>query len=456
MLELKDLQESRNVVAEKIRSKAKEFDANKKAWATDADSSDWDKLNADYDGLTEQINHAAAPRIIDDRLNRIDEIQKATLGNGTIGREDSIGGVQGHRRIGGDIVDQNNAQTFRNLSTGGDVRALRSNERINRAADDGCAVGHLIHALVTGEPMADRIGPMNSLIGGTDDAGGYILNPTLSGTVIDLARSASVAMQAGATTLPMDSREMHIARLSQDPTAQWRAEGAEVLGSTLGFDRVTLRAKTLAAIVPVTLELLEDASNVGTIINQALQSALGLALDRAILFGDGSEENPRGIRNADGTNTITAIGTPTDYSQITSAVGGILGANYPGMVSGLSWITNPRDGEQFDGLTDTTGQPLNPTPWARDLSRFSTTSLPVDEGGGNNESVSIVGDFSQVLVGMRTRGVVIRVMDQGSVSDGTITHNASSELKKLIVAHLRCDVALLRPNWMTVLSGITA
>jgi len=354
---------------------------------------------------------------------------------------------------------------FRNLSNGKDVFALLPEEKFapveNRVSpfsepDETPSVGDLIHSLLTGEPQNMSSGKFNELVGGSDSGGGYILTPILSGNVIDLARSASVAMRAGAVTLPMDAREMHIARLTQDPTGHWRPEGTAVEASALAFDRVTLRAKTLAAIVPVSMELLEDASNIGSIITAALQAALGSALDQAVLFGSGSEENPRGIRNATGVNTIATVGTPTDYSAMTSAVSAILAANYPGEIGGLSWITNPREGETFDGLTDTTGQPLNPTPWAGALKRFSTTSLPSTEGGGSDESVSIIGDFSQVLVGMKGSGITVRILDSGQVSDGTVTHNAASELKKLVVAHMRADVALLRPAWMTVLSGITA
>lgn len=59
------------------------------------------------------------------------------------------------------------------------------------------------------------------------------------------------------------------------------------------FDRITLRAKTLAAIIPVSIELIEDAANIVQILELALQSALGLALDQAVLTGAGSENDPK-------------------------------------------------------------------------------------------------------------------------------------------------------------------
>lgn len=448
------LQEKRNDLAEKIRTKGKEFKSNGNEWASKSDKHDWDKLNADYDGVVDQMDQARTAPNVSDRLNQVNDLQNGPTDTRMFGRDDSGGTMQNRKA--------STAPIFRNLSNGCDVSALLPNEKFARSenhfgvAESAPSIGDVIHSLLTGEPRNMSAEKFNAQIGGSDSGGGFILAPSLTGHVVDLARSASVAMQAGAVTLPMDAREMHIARLAQDPVGHWRPEGVEVQASSLAFDRVTLRAKTLAAIVPISMELLDDAANIGTIINQALQAALGLALDSAVLFGTGAEETPRGIRNAEGVNTIAGVGTPADYTKVSAAVGSILDANYQGEVSGMSWITNPRDGLTFDGLTDTTGQPLNPTPWAGDLRRLSTTSLPADEGGGSNESVSIIGDFSQVLVGMRTTGVNIRILDSGQVSDANETHNATSQLKKIIVAHLRADVALLRPSWMTVLSGITA
>ena len=183
---------------------------------------------------------------------------------------------------------------------------------------------------------------------------------------------------------------------------------------------------------------------------------MGYALDSAALKGTGASAEPGGIRNHADVNTVTGVGTPADYSDLTTAVKEILEANYDGEISGLSWVSHPRDGATYDGLVDTTNQPLNPTPWARDLMKFSTTSVDITEGGGN-ESFGIVGDFSQVIIGMRTTGVNIRVLDSGTVTDSSgTTWNAASQLLRLVVAYMRADVAILRPTWLNVLSGITA
>jgi len=83
-----------------------------------------------------------------------------------------------------------------------------------------------------------------------------------------------------------------------------------------------------------------------------------------------------------------------------------------------------------------------------------TTSLSITEGAGA-ESSMYIGDFSQMLLGMRNSGVQIRIASDGSASDGTNTVNATSQLMRFIVAYIRVDVAILRPSWFTKLTGVT-
>ena len=69
----------------------------------------------------------------------------------------------------------------------------------------------------------------------------------------------------------------------------------------------------------------------------------------------------------------------------------------------------------------------------------------------------LVGDFRQCLVGMRTSGINIEVLREGTVSDSSgDSFNATTQLLRHVRAYMRVDVALLRPTWFTVLSGVTA
>lgn len=417
----------------------------------------WDAIMADETGEMAVAQTAlAAAKARDGQHKRLAQMKlNAQTGSNPFARNGGViddGGSNPHNAPSG--------PQFRCQTTGRTIQALRADEpfRSSRSErlpfnENPVRVGDVVASMLTGRSTPE----INAMLGGSDSGGGFLLNPTLGSQIVDLARSASVAMRAGAVTVPMEANELHLARLTGDPTAQWRPEMAKVVSSNLTFDRITLRLKTLAAIVPVSIELIEDAANITQIIEQALQAALGLALDQAILIGAGSESVPKGIAHNAATNVTTSVGTPASYAKITDAVGKILKENYPGEVSSLAWILHPRDAMTFDGLVDTTGQPKQPTPWAEQLQRLSTTSLPTDEGGGSNESISIIGDFSQCVVGMRNEAISVRIIEAGEVEDAAgVKLNAVSQFAQFIVAHLRADVALLRPTWFTVMEDILA
>ena len=349
---------------------------------------------------------------------------------------------------------------FHNVATGTMVRALLPNQSFcSRAAEVGDGgpnyAGRVLHSWLTGRTDSPSF-QASAQQGNIDTAGGYLLEPTLSQIFVDYARAASVCVRAGAVTIPMEVPELHLTRAATDPVAYWRGEGVAVTATVRNLERIKLIARTLACIIPISIELLEDAANAPALLEDAMSKAMGLKLDQAALAGAGAAAEPLGIRNITGTNSVASVGTPTDYAKASSAVKKILQANYTGDIGKLAWIQNPRDAATYDGLQDTLHQPLRPTPWVAQLQQLYTSSVSVTEGAGA-ESYGVIGDFSQMLFGMRTSGIVLRRLPAGQVTDlsGT-THNAAAELKEFLVAYLRADVAILRPTWFTVMSGVTA
>jgi HK97 family phage major capsid protein len=219
-----------------------------------------------------------------------------------------------------------------------------------------------------------------------------------------------------------------------------------------------LRPRSVAAIVPVSIELLEDAPNAGQIITNALTAALGLALDKACLVGVSVAEI-LGVRNYPGVNSTASFGTPADYTKVSAAIGSILSSNYAGEISGLSWIANPREGAKYDSLAtgiSSDKTPLPRTPWVSQLQTRYTTSLPITEGAGA-ESSMILGSFSEMIIGMRTRGVTIEVLPAGTATDAAgTTWNAASQMMRWVRAYLRVDMGLMHPAFFNVMTGVAA
>lgn len=454
------LQTRRKKISQKIERMRKEFVRSGDKWKDDATRELWEKLNKRFDRSEIQITalrkvlalHTESRNEEGDEFptNRMpgQEDVDPNLGNDIDGKGGNRNQPR-HRQTGRHVFkDERTGKLCRTYGPG-DCLAQR------KQGDPNISLGNCLRAMLLNRLDDLTSHEQRAMIGGLDSTGGYLLTPAMSLSLVDLARSASVCIRAGAQTLPMNSAEMNIVRVTSDPTATWRPELVAVAGSMPAFDRIWLRARTVAAIIPISIEMLEDATNIVQVLEMVLRGALGLALDKAALVGAGNAQEPRGIANNTSVNAVTAVGTPTDYGKYVSGVGEVLKQNFPGDPKDLSWIANPRDSIILEKLKDSTGQPLQPPPWVQSLTRLHTTSLRTTLGAGA-ESEAIIGDFSQLLFAMRTSGIQIRILDAGTIvdSDGT-TFNAASQLGKLVVAYMRADVAPVRPTWFSYLSGIT-
>jgi HK97 family phage major capsid protein len=345
---------------------------------------------------------------------------------------------------------------FKNLATGEIMKGYKHHEPLAEKKLEN-SVGEVLYGVVTNnfDHLSPRIA--NSLAVGSDSSGGYLLEPILSSEVLDLARSASVAMRAGATTLPIQG-ETHLATLETDPTAYWRRELEAVTASRPAFGKIRLVPKMVSCLVPISLELLEDANNASSVIENAITSMLAQEIDSAILTGTGASGEPLGVTNHGSVNTIAAVGTPTTYAHLRQAVGDVLVANYDGDLNRLAWIMNPAVGEVYDGLVtgiSNDNTPLTKSPWVEALRPFMTTTLAASSDSPNQYTM-IVGDMSQVTVGMRTSGIRVEVLNEGTVTDASsVDFNATTQFLRHIRAYARLDVAIMRPTWLTVLSGVT-
>jgi HK97 family phage major capsid protein len=275
----------------------------------------------------------------------------------------------------------------------------------------------------------------------------------LSGDVIDLARNNSVCLKAGAITLPMDSATLSIAKLTADILPSWKQENAPGAFTDNQFGSVKLQARTLMALATMSVELFEDAPNVEELIETTLAKVLALEIDRAALRGDGSASSPVGVRNAQGV-TVTNLATngltltPTNaYPTFSNGILNILNKNgNPNAV-----VYAPRTAIELDQLVDTIGDTLGIPPSFQALKKYITNSTPINltHGAAVTASDAILGDFSQMIIGMRT-DLQIEITRLGGGASGSAFQNLSVWIR----AYLRADVVLAHPEFFCVLDGI--
>jgi HK97 family phage major capsid protein len=276
---------------------------------------------------------------------------------------------------------------------------------------------------------------------GTDSAGGFTVPTILSSQLIDALRAASVVQRAGAQTVPLTSDNQSIAKVASDPAPAFRNEAAAVAESDPTFSSVTFTPRSLMVLVKVSRELLDDSLNIGSALPNMITAAMAAEMDRVALEGTGVAPQPTGLRLQSGIGNTALNAALTSYAPLLGAQTGILTAN-GGPVNAI--IAHPRDAGTLAGLTDTTGQPLNVPPAIAGVPMLTTSSIQVDAGAGNDESNIYVGNFANLMIGMRNE---IRVE--------VLRERYADTNEYAFIAHSRFDVAISHAASFHKISGIT-
>ena len=207
-----------------------------------------------------------------------------------------------------------------------------------------------------------------------------------------------------------------------------------------------MTAQSWAVIVQASRELLEDAPNIDSALRNIFARSTSVALDQAIMFGAGhGSDQPAGVFGTSGIQSVS-MGTNgaaiTGWTPLLDAVLALETANAGDLTAA---VMAPATSRQFNGLVDSLGQPLRRPDRIANLPFMVTTSVPTTQtqGTASNASPILLGDFTQVFVGMRTE-LVISVLQERYADTGQIG----------FVLWLRADVAISRPSAMAQIVGV--
>ena len=328
------------------------------------------------------------------------------------------------------------------------VPVLRHEQRIGdfapaeRSAADDVGLGRFIGALISG-PKNEL--EKRALAEGSVSTGGAFLPTPLATEVIDHARIENVAFRAGVRTVPMATKTMRMAKVISDPVPSWRAENALIAESDPVFGDMSMDAKSLAVRFVVSRELLEDTPNMDALLRSTMAAGFARGLDDAIFFGTGTNNQPLGLANTPGLlqTSMGANGaTLGGYAPFLDAMFALQAAN-EGKVGAI--VLAPRSNRTIAGFVDAQGQPLQPPPLLANVPILSTNGIPVNQtqGTANNATSAFLGDFSQVLVGIRTE-LQITVLNERFAEYGQVG----------FIGWMRADVQVARPAALAKIVGI--
>jgi HK97 family phage major capsid protein len=282
---------------------------------------------------------------------------------------------------------------------------------------------------------------VKSLSGSTS---GVLIPAAYQGEWIDNVRSNMVLTAAGMTTATMTARTVTSSSIVSDPPVGWRAEGAPLNAGDPTFELQNLVAKSVGVRAQATAELAQDSPNFGAQLLQVMSRALAREIDRVGMVGTGQDNQPRGIINVPGIGIVPAVGAPSNYAPFVNGLQKLMEANVDLDRADRNAIMSPRTWGDLEGLTAQDGQPLmRPKALERMVFR-PTNSIPNNLGATNDESISILGDFSELVLGVRMEAVVEALRLQ----------TYASNLQIEFIGWTRVDFLVRRPASFVVLRGI--
>lgn len=215
---------------------------------------------------------------------------------------------------------------------------------------------------------------------------------------VGLLRNSMVVQRLGARVLPNLRGDLVIPKAATAHTAEWLGEGDKLVGSNATYDSIKLTPRHVGAKTELSRQLLQQSSPaVEALVRDDFVQIVSLALDKAMLHGDGIKE-PLGL-----------IGRT-----------GLAGDVQTGNLATLSWATFL---ELFEALALVNASPNGIVTHAEVVTKLRSTlktaSLPgylMENGqvGGVGVSMTnqleakagtpdkgrlLMGDFGQVLIG---------------------------------------------------------
>jgi len=289
--------------------------------------------------------------------------------------------------------------------------------------------------------------------------GGYLVPPEYARDIIDLLTAKTIFRQAGATVLPMKGGTLNFTKKSTPSTASYVGEGQKIAVSQPTFSQVSLTWKKLAAMVPVSNDLLRDASmneQADRLIRDDAVEQLRLKEDITFLTGDGSGGvAPVGVLNqtASGHKFVrTQAASPSTPEEIEAdlkkARSLLMKANIP--MSSPAWVMGIDTMTNLSLLKDSNGFKVfptldNATPTLLGIRVLTSSAVPEEE-------VYLV-DFRQVIIG-ESDNLIIDIFKDGAYDDGSTIRSLAQYDETLIRVMARHDLLMRYDTAASIITSI--
>lgn len=262
-----------------------------------------------------------------------------------------------------------------------------------------------------------------------------VIPQQLADRIIDYARANS-ALFGKVPVVSMPNNNLTIAVQTKDGEAKFVKEGDLIPSTDIKFKPVTLEGKTLALFVPISEQLLNSASNLSNQIMTSCARAISVALDKALLYGEGvvkeleeiTKSEIKGITKYDSINKVSC--DKADYDLIIKGAQPIKKAN----LIPTDVCLNSDLASQLEMLKTTDGQYVIPP---KAIENYNIT-----QSNNVNDNEAVVFDRNSLLLGIQ----------QGMTIEWGTSGDMFQRIEKGLRIIIRADLGVTNEKGVTLVT----
>lgn len=281
----------------------------------------------------------------------------------------------------------------------------------------------------------------------TPSEGGFLINEQYARDIIPLLLSKTAVMELGARRVPMPGGNLNLPKLSGGATSYYIGENSNATKSQQTFGNLKLSSKKLVTLVPVSNDLIRNASpEADAIVRDDMVQQMRLKIDYTAMYGDGTNFTPLGIKNGVSTaNLTTATGAATLTADVPGTmIGDLMNQNIPMLSAG--WIFNSKIWSAFYNLKTTTNQYIYRAEMDRNMLngfpfRISNQITTANSTAGTTYFDIFFGDFSEFIFGDEM-AFEFQASNEASWYDGSALQSAFSLDQTVLKITAKHDMAL--------------
>lgn len=291
-------------------------------------------------------------------------------------------------------------------------------------------------------------------------SGGFLVPDAQSMEIIELLRPASVFRQMNPVVEPMEQGKLSIPGLATGASATYIGENQNISMTAQTFRQVNLIARKLAAVIPVSNDLIRRRAGTSNMVRDDLVAAMAQKSDSAFIRSDGTSSEPRGLRyRAAAANLLTVnatVNTENVMADLGNAMLALMNNNVRMIRPG--WLMAPRTWMALMLMSTADGNFfMMPELSNRRLFGYPigvTTNIPITLAvTGTNESEIYFVDFADVVIG-ETTTLLLDASSEAAYYDGANVQASFSLDQTVLRAIIEHDIVLRHDASVAVLTDV--